>query len=140
MNKTLIALAVSAALLAPVSAYAENDVMFGGGFAVIGNEFGSTSGFTFGVQMKLSDSGGIGLNYYEGESFSGTYRGYLDKYADGPFWEAGILSGGGASAGFLGGGIDIAQSENIVFRVNGGILVADFGTAFGAALTVNYVP
>lgn len=140
MKKTLIAIAVAAALTAPVATYAANDVMFGGGFGVIGAGGATASGFTFGVQMKLNDSAGIGLDYAEGDLFSGTYRSYLEKYADGIFWEAGIVTGGGAAAALLGGGIDIAQSSNLVFRVRGGAVIGEGGTAFAAAVTANFIP
>ena len=140
MKKTLIAIAVSAALSSPVVAYAENDIMFGGGFGVASAGGATISGFTLGLQMKLSDTGAAGLNYYEGELFTGSYRGYLDKYADGPFWEAGIATGGGATAALLGGGFDIEQSKNILFRARAGAIIGDAGTAFAASITVNYVP
>ncbi|MFV1996663.1 MAG: hypothetical protein ACC641_01505 [Acidiferrobacterales bacterium] len=140
MNKTLVAIAVSAVLAAPAAAYAENDVMFGGGIGVASAAGVSVTGFTLGVQMKLTDSGAVALDYAEGDLFSGTYRGYINNYADGVFWEAGILTGGGATAGLVGAGYDIAQSKNIVFRVRGGAIFDSAGTAFAAAITANYVP
>ena len=53
MKKTLIAIAVSAALSAPAAVYAKNDVMVGAGFGFIDVGLGSASGFMFGAQMKL---------------------------------------------------------------------------------------
>ncbi len=140
MKKTLIAIAVSAALAAPLATYAANDIMFGGGFGVAGAGGVSTTGFTFGVQMKLNNSAAIALDYAEGDLFIGTYRGSIDKYADGTFWEAGLITGGGSAAAVLGGGIDIAQSNNLVFRVRGGVVIGEAGTGFAAAVTANYIP
>ncbi|MEE8481856.1 MAG: hypothetical protein V3S12_00755, partial [Acidiferrobacterales bacterium] len=87
MKKTLIAIVVSAALSVPVATYAANDIMFGGGFGVASAGGASSTGFTFGVQMKLNDKSAVALDYAEGGLFLGTYRGYLENYADGIFWE-----------------------------------------------------
>lgn len=140
LKKTLVAIAAAAVLTAPIVTYAEKDIMFGGGFGVVGTGGASAAGFTFGAQMKLNDAAGISLDYAEGDLFIGTYRGYLDNYADGPFWEAGVVTGGGSVAATVGGGIDIAQSNNLVFRVRGGVVIGEGGTGFGAAVTANYIP
>ncbi len=138
MKKTLIAIAVSAALSAPIAAYAENDVMVGAGFGVIDVGTGSSTGFMFGAQMKLNENAGIGLNYHEGEIFSVSYRHYMQKYADGLFFEGGFISGGGAS-GFEGGaGFDMPLQNNITLRGGAGVLVVNGSTAFAARAGVYY--
>lgn len=137
-KKTLIAIVVSAALSAPFIAYAENDVMVGAGFGVIDVGFGSASGFMFGAQIKLNEKAGIGANYHEGDVFSVSYRGYIDKYADGLFWEAGLISGGGATGFEGGGGFDMPLRNQLSLRVGVGVLVVSGATAFAARAGVYY--
>jgi len=138
MKKTLIAIAVSAALAAPAAAYAENDIMIGAGFGLVDVAGVSVTGYMLGAQFKLNDKGGVGVNYHEGDIFSVSYRGYFADYADGLFWEGGIISAAGVS-GFEGGvGYDIPLQNKLSLRVAGGAIVVSGSTAFAARGGVFY--
>ena len=70
--------------------------------------------------------------------FTLSYRGYPNKYADGVFWEGGLISGGGVLGFEAGGGFDVPLQNNLTFRVGAGIVVVDNATAFGARGGVYY--
>lgn len=138
MRKMLLAAVVSAALSIPSFASAENNVMVGAGFGVIDVGAGSVTGYMLGAQMQLNNKAGIGVNYHEGDIFSVAYRGYLDKYANGIFWEAGMISGGGVS-GFEGGaGFDFPLQNKLSLRLAAGVIVVDGNTATAARGGIYY--
>lgn len=98
----------------------------------------TASGLQLGAQYKLSDTAGLGLNYYDGGFISVAYRGYLDKYADGVFYEAGGSSVAGTIGFISGAGFDMPLKNKLTGRAAAGIVVYDSGITFSARLGVYY--
>ncbi len=138
MRNFLYTILACSALAAPAVNAAGTDFMAGGGFGTISAGGVSASGLQLGAQFKFSDNAGFGLNYYDGGFISVSYRGYLDKYADGVFYEVGGSSVAGTMVLLGGAGFDIPLENKLTARAAAGIVVGDGGTAFAARAGVYY--